>query len=197
MTTSLITYDSRRFEELLLHVAEKSVDDPHFGKTKLNKILYYIDFRAYLELGRPVTGAEYRRNKFGPVPSEITSGRNALLLRGDATVEVTDWFGREQERLVSKRSPNLAVFSAAEKEIIDEVLGDLREMSATEVSEMSHADLGWQLVKNNETIPYAAAFLSSRSPDDAELRRGLEIQRILDAGAETLADVARLTADVR
>jgi len=51
-------YDDSKFKELLLYVAEQSVGDPHFGKTKLNKILYYIDFQAHGVLGEPVTGAE-------------------------------------------------------------------------------------------------------------------------------------------
>jgi len=41
---------------------------PEFGKTKLFKLLYLLDFHHFRETGRSVTGLEYRAWKHGPVP---------------------------------------------------------------------------------------------------------------------------------
>ncbi|HZQ34888.1 MAG TPA: hypothetical protein VFD32_03070 [Dehalococcoidia bacterium] len=49
--------DSRKLGELILYVAEKSSDDPRFGATKLNNILFFSDFLAFGQLGRSITGA--------------------------------------------------------------------------------------------------------------------------------------------
>lgn len=38
----------RRLAELILYIAEKCERDPNFGATKLNKILTFADFSAYL-----------------------------------------------------------------------------------------------------------------------------------------------------
>lgn len=194
--TSLITYDSRKFEELLLHVAAESVDDPNFGKTKLNKVLYYIDFVAYGTLGSPVTGAMYQRRPYGPVPREITSARAALLARADAVVDVVQRFGHPQERLVAKRNADLSVFSDDELAIIEDVIAALRDKNGSEVSEMSHRELGWKLAGDGDTIPYSTTFLSARSMNADDVRRGQEIYRILEAGVSTLADVAKVSAGV-
>ncbi len=179
-------YDDSKFKELLLYVAEQSVGDPHFGKTKLNKILYYIDFQAHGVLGEPVTGAEYQRRPYGPVPREITRARRELENTGEARLDTASRFGLRQDRLVAQRSAETAVFSADEMSIIDDVLRVLRGMSGVEVSEMSHREPAWSIAEDGETIPYCSVFLSSRQVTEHELRRGQEVFRMLaGAGAST------------
>lgn len=38
------------------------------GKTKLFKLLYFLDFEHFKETGRSVTGLEYQAWEMGPVP---------------------------------------------------------------------------------------------------------------------------------
>lgn len=61
----------------MLYIAKRSLTDPYFGYVKLNKILFYADFVAYGELGKPITGATYIRNLYGPTPRG--SRRSRLL----------------------------------------------------------------------------------------------------------------------
>jgi hypothetical protein len=53
-------FDKEKFKELVLYLAEKCETDPSFGVTKLNKLLYYCDFVAYSELGKPAIDYEQR-----------------------------------------------------------------------------------------------------------------------------------------
>ena len=39
-------HSDERLGELILYVADKCADDPRFGATKLNKILWWSDFQA-------------------------------------------------------------------------------------------------------------------------------------------------------
>jgi uncharacterized phage-associated protein len=41
------------------------------GKTKLFKLLYYLDFMHFRETGRSVTGLDYYAWDFGPVPKKL------------------------------------------------------------------------------------------------------------------------------
>jgi len=180
----MINYDNTKFKELLLYVSERSVGDPHFGKTKLNKILYYIDFQSYGMSGEPVSGAHYVRRPYGPVPREIVRARRELEETGAARVEAAVRFGYPQGRLVAQRPADTSVFSKSEMELIDDVLRALRGMSAVEVSELSHREPGWRVAKDGEQIPYCTVFLSSRSVTDDDLRRGQEIYQALSAVSE-------------
>ena len=87
-----IEFNRHKFAELLLYVAEESEDDPKFGATKLNKIMYFSDFEAFGILGRPITGASYRRLERGPVPVEILSVLSELEREGEAIRVQTRYF---------------------------------------------------------------------------------------------------------
>ena len=160
MTTARFAYNEPKFCELLVHLAHESAGDPNFGKTKMNKLLYYIDFAAYRSLGTPVTGASYQRRPYGPVPKEIPAARAKLTAEGALGHEVTDRFGFRQERYVALRPPDVSVFSAPELQIIDDVLTALRSMNGMEVSDLSHQAVGWRVARPNAVIPYESAFLS-------------------------------------
>jgi len=64
-------FDRSRFKEVLLYIAQSSENDPRFGATKLNKILYFSDFKAFATLGDFITGATYQRLDRGPAPHEL------------------------------------------------------------------------------------------------------------------------------
>ncbi|MFD1516369.1 Panacea domain-containing protein [Pseudonocardia yunnanensis] len=194
MTSATISYDSRKFEELLLYIAEESVGDPKFGKTKLNKILYYVDFSAYGSFGKSVTGAEYQRRPYGPVPRQITAARNALLAREDAAVEVVERFGYPQERLVAKRPPNLSLFSNEEKQLVDDVIKALWDRNGSEASELSHRELGWKFATDGALIPYSTVFLSCRPMNSDDIQRGHEIAGILERDPKSIAEVEMIIA---
>nr|MBC8452856.1 DUF4065 domain-containing protein [Chloroflexota bacterium] len=74
-----VRFSGRKFRELLLYVSERSKEDPRYGATKLNKILYYADFGAFRILGAPITGARYRRLHEVPVPIQWIDERNKIV----------------------------------------------------------------------------------------------------------------------
>jgi len=68
----------KRLGELMLYVAWKCADDPKFGATKLNKILYFSDFLSFLRTGEAITGSEYVKQKNGPIPKHLVPVRESL-----------------------------------------------------------------------------------------------------------------------
>src|SRR5712692_7187284 len=108
------TADNIKLRELILYIAERSEGDKYFGKTQLHKILFYSDFIAYLETGKPITGQEYRKFPYGPVGSEAEPTLQALQSEGAAAVGKRDVFGYRQERPFALREPNLEGFSGKE-----------------------------------------------------------------------------------
>ena len=182
VTMKKFSYQPRKLEELLLLVAELSADDPSFGKTKLNKILFYIDFFAYGHFGKPVTGATYQHRPYGPVPREIVSARDTLVDQGAVDLARQDRFGYAQERLTSLRSPDLSLFDQAELNLIRDVITALWTKNGVEASEASHREIGWRITSDGQAIPYEAVFVSNRAMTADDVRRGQEVHRTL-AGA--------------
>ena len=56
-----------------------------------------------------------------------------------------------------------------EKEVIIEVLDFLKPMTAKEVSDLSHEEVGWILAQDGETIPYETAWIPPVSDVDAQM----------------------------
>lgn len=169
-------YNREKLKELMLYVANRSLDDPSFGATKLNKVLFFSDFLAYASLGHAITGAEYQKLRYGPAPRQLKPVQRDLENEGAATLLPKPVSSFTQHRLVALREPNLDLFTAEEIALVDEVIAVLRSQTAVSVSDLSHRwSIGWAVAEEGETIPYATVFLTRPEPGDPNMARAEEI----------------------
>lgn len=157
----------RRLRELMLHIASRSERDPKFGATKLNKILFYADMVAYGKLGQPITGQKYQKLSRGPAPKRLLPVQGKMEGHNCA-VQAREYGGYTQKRLIALRDADLAGFSGEEIAIVDRVIVALWGMNASEVSELSHLEIGWNAADLKEDIPYEAVLLHNRAPTAKE-----------------------------
>jgi len=165
-----VPLDRGRLRELILYIAERSEADPRFGATKLNKILYFCDFKAFGLLGRSITGATYIRLDRGPVPSEIVPVLREMEAEGEIAREEHQYFNYLHKRVVPRRTSDIAdALLPEERAIVDNVIEELR-LNASDVSALSHLEAGWQMAGDREEIPYETVYISDRQPTARELR---------------------------
>lgn len=167
--------NDKKFRELILYIAKKCADDPDFGKTKLNKILFYSDFLAYFRTGEPITGQEYMRIQHGPGPRKLKPTLDDMVKKGALRIRRERKIDLHQERVVALREPDLSDFSDQHLDIVDQIIQALWGRTNTEVSLLSHANIGWKLARHKETIPYETVFLSDRPLTAAELEYGRQL----------------------
>jgi hypothetical protein len=148
-----------KFKELILYIAQQSEGDSTFGATKLNKILFFCDFLSYRAYGDPITGQRYFKLPFGPAPRPLVPVVKELIEEGACIKVQRSHFGLPQETIFAKREANLDVFKPREIALADFVLRQLRDNDATQVSDLSHEFIGWQLAGDREDIPYETIFL--------------------------------------
>jgi len=165
-----------KFKELILYVAQKCANHEKYGKTKLNKILFFSDFITYAKRGESITGADYFKLPKGPAPRQMKPILKELIDSGDIVLVPRRIFTHTQERPTALREPNLSVFSGDEIAIVDEVIEILRDKLAEEVSDLSHYYLGWQLVNERESIPYDSVYWNITKKEDIT-QRDIEIGR--------------------
>lgn len=165
-------FDREKFKRLVQYVSWQAGKRDWFGATKLNKVLWFSDTRAYALTGSPITGATYIREKHGPVPKAIMPIRSELIREGAAYIVNQ---GRA-DKLVSDTKPDMDVFTTTELAIVDWWIKDIAENhTATSISAYSH-DYTWHVAQMGEIIPMEATFATSlRNPTNDELRRGKEI----------------------
>ena len=153
-----------KFKELVLYLSERSETDPNYGETKLNKLLWYIDFLSYRELGRPVTGARYQKLRWGPAATAMLPIQLEMEADGDLVVRPGLYGSYMQKKPIALRSPDLRAFSGQEVALIDRLIEELWPLGAGDVSDLSHNALGWQLAQDREEIPYGTVFVESIEP---------------------------------
>jgi hypothetical protein len=163
-----------RLRELMLFIADRCENEPTFGATKLNKILFYADFMSYALYGEPITGVTYKKLDRGPVPTVLKLVRDEMEVQGDIVVKKSSYHNLVQHRVISLREANLKKLKARDIKLVDEVIQALSKHNASEVSELSH-NRAWQIPGYGEPIPYEAAFLSDREPTERDIARAREL----------------------
>jgi antitoxin SocA-like protein len=181
MKTHKIEYDADKLRELVLHISRRSEADPCFGAVKLAKILFYADFLAYREFGRPITGAEYQKLDHGPAPRQLRPLRDRMKREGALAIRKNEYGGYFQHRTLALREPILGKFTAEEIALVDRVIENLWGQNAADVSDRSHRFVGWQVAKLGETIPYGVALLTRRDPTEKERQHGLKLEEAAQA----------------
>lgn len=153
-----------KLEELILYIAQQCSDDPNFGATKLNKILFFADFLAYGHLGHSITGATYINRNHGPAPRPILLAQRNLVDSGRAVMAERTHFGYTQKRVLPLVPASLAPFAPEELRIVDETIRKLETMNATELSEFTHKFRPWRDTVEGEEIPYFTVFVMDNLP---------------------------------
>lgn len=165
-----------RLREMILLIAMRSEGDERFGAVKLNKLLFYSDFLAYVHFGESITGQEYQALPRGPAPRRMLPVVNRMIEKAELAIRKHDYYGKDQQRAFAQRPPNIAYFTFEELELMDRVIKMFWGQSATAISNTSHRFPGWKLAKKGETIPYSVALIGEREPTLAERKRGLELE---------------------
>ncbi len=152
----------KKFKEVLLYILNKVGAKPNVGETVIYKLLYFIDFDFYEKYEEQLIGATYVKNKYGPTPIEFKAIVKEMVKNGEIIVLDKEYFKYPQRKYLPLKAPDLSVLRAHEKELIDEVLDRLSDMSAKEISEYSHNDIPWMGGKLGEVIDYEAVFYRTK-----------------------------------
>lgn len=126
-------------------------------KTKLFKILFYIDFLNYKSCNESVSGIVYEKLPFGPVPENYPQLINSLSKSKDLKVETfIDIHGIEITNINSVCVPSTSLFTPQETEMIYKVSRLFKNFTAKRLSELSHEEDGY--IDTNDRCPIDYSF---------------------------------------
>jgi uncharacterized phage-associated protein len=150
------------------------------GKTKLYKLLYFLDFTHFKETGRSVTGLDYYAWDHGPAPKALheefknmPSDINSHI----ALVGSADSF----TNIKPKKQFDEKYFTKREKRILNMLCEIYLEAKASDMEEVSHLENApWDVTKKSKGM-YAAIdyFLAIDSTKDSLTKNEVE-ERIKD-----------------
>ena len=191
--------NENKLRNILLYILERCAGKPNVGETVLYKLLYFCDFNYYEIYEEHLTGSQYKKLSYGPVPHKMSTILNNMASSGQLQKVKTEYYGKPQTRFLPLMKPDLTRLSAAEKDVIDSVIALMSDWSARMISDYSHNDKPWKATELNDYVDYELVFY--RSPpysvrtyeeDEQDKARKNSIRRA--AGEETEAGSSRLSS---
>jgi len=147
-------HDQKKFKRLVHYVIWRAGKRDWFGATKLNKVLWFADARAYTLMGKSITGARYTRQEHGPCPRAIMPTRDDLVAEGSIRIVPEG----QLTRFVAVVAPDTSIFTADELAAVDWWVDHIsHDHTAGSISEASH-DYAWEIAAVGEEIPLFACF---------------------------------------
>lgn len=126
-------------------------------ETKLNKLLFYADFKHFKEYTVGITGMRYVHLKYGPVPDNYELFFLDLVRKNKlAKDEVVrgKYSGKEYR---STTAPDLGLFTESELGVLKKVKNYFAEFTAFKIKNFSHQERGYSETRESEPISYGYA----------------------------------------
>lgn len=128
--------------------------------TSLNKLLFYVDFLHYKSEAVSLTGSAYRRMQYGPVPAAYRDRQQMMELEGFIEAEEVQY---KNDRTGMEFSPGPKAdeldveFSTRELKILEAVCKAFRNVTPSEISDLSHKEKAWRDTEEKALITYDKA----------------------------------------
>jgi len=151
-------FNKEKFKQVLHYIIAQCENIDSAGKTVLFKIQYFSDFNFYELFEEKMTGETYRRIDHGPAPMHFTQAVRELDDEGKIEYYNRDFYGMNQIKYKSLRSPDTSLLTQKEIEVIDSVIETHGCKNASEISDLSHLDVPYMATKDKCLIDYELVF---------------------------------------
>jgi len=123
-------------------------------KTKLAKLLYLADFTWFYNKLESMSGMQYRKNHYGPVPDMYFRALDELEENGAIIINRT----ADGPILISEnktmQKKKLEQINAKELDLIKKISAKWQNKKTGEIVAFTHSQLPYKICEENEIIPY-------------------------------------------
>ncbi len=152
--------DIEKYKQMILLYLRMDLTDKKDGKvtkTKLAKLLYLADFAWYYEHLKSMSGMQYRKITYGPVPDIFFRAIDELEDDGKIIIERKNDDGKEMSLISeseSNRNEKITKVSAEEKKLLNTIARKWKGKKTKDIVNFTHNQLPYFLCRDNELIPY-------------------------------------------
>lgn len=153
-------FNREKLKNLILYILEKCGGKPNVGETVLYKLLYFADFDNFEIFGGPITGMNYVHLQYGPVPSanEYCPVVQEMVEKKELKIITQQYYGMPQKRYIALVNSDINIFNLQEIKLIDTVIANLSDKTATQIEDYVHEDAPWKLTEEKQIIDYKFVF---------------------------------------
>ncbi len=149
---TLPQYD--KYKQMVLAYLKSSIStDGKVPKTKLAKLLYLADFAWYYQNLKSMSGMQYLRRAYGPVPDPYFRALAELEEEGKISVDHKgDAFLISLSGSSSKQKFDL--LESGEVELIKKIGAKWKDKKTRDIVDFTHEQLPYKICAPDEVIPY-------------------------------------------
>lgn len=151
-------FNKEKFKNVLHYLISECGSKENVGKTVFYKLLYFADFNFFELYETPLTNESYKKLPHGPAPTHFDIAVDELTKEGK--IKVTSkllYHDRLQYRYTSIKDPQID-FNPEELKVINDVINELSDMNANQISAYSHGDMPWRAAENYDIMKYSFVF---------------------------------------
>ena len=155
---SNVKIDERLYKNAVLYFI-KYCNNKYLHATKLNKLLYYLDFVYFRDHKKSVTGDVYIHQGYGPVPSHVNEILANLKNDGAIDTEAIPHNDTEMINFSLKDSSQFdeTVFSDNQKRLLKQICDEFGNWPTEKIVAQTHLEAPWFYSKPYEIVDYAYA----------------------------------------
>ena len=148
------TGNTAKYKQMFFEFLRAGADkDGKIPKTKLAKLLYLADFAWYYEHLQSMSGMEYKKMQYGPVPKDYFALVDEVEYQGLITIEQKNSaFLLSINRSGEKEKTDL--LTEKEKALIRSISKKWKDRNTKEIVSFTHNQLPYTLCDDGEIIPY-------------------------------------------
>jgi uncharacterized phage-associated protein len=144
-------------------------------KKVICKLIFFADQKHLLTYGRTITGDKYNALPQGPIPSRGLDMLNQKACAPADDLAVMREYGQLKGwTFVSRRPPNLAVFSKSDLVVLDQTIAELGSLDHKHLEDLSHKEAAWIRANSNATMDFDLFF--EGHPETEALRRIVNLE---------------------
>lgn len=151
--TGYKNFDLEKIKSMVLYILEFH----ETFVTKINKLLWYMDFLCYKAYSVSISGNSYTHSTYGPTADDYELIISVMLkdaLIGKSEVVVHDTV---REQLKSLTPCDKSIFSDDEIKVMDFVLNKFKDFKCSKISEYSHEEAPYKNTVEGQKISYTLA----------------------------------------
>ena len=150
--------DERAYRNAVLYFI-KYCNNQYLHATKLNKLLYYLDFVHFRDHKKPVTGDTYIHQGYGPVPARIDEILAKLKSDGLIDTKAVPHNDAEMINFELKDESKLdeSDFSTEQKKLLKQICDQFGNWPTEKIVAQTHLEAPWFYSKPYEIVDYAYA----------------------------------------
>ena len=160
-----ISANYEKYKQMILsYIRNAGSKDGCITKTKLAKLVYLADFAWFYNHLESMSGMQYRKIQYGPVPDSYFRAIDELFEGGQIEITPTE----DGAMLISQTRNGakiaLSEISKDEEKLIKSISDKWKDKNTQEIVTFTHNQLPYAVCSDNEIIPYE--LITQENPGD-------------------------------